>query len=417
MNSILNKNYGYNLHVIKTDKFKTNSITVKFAAELKAENVTTRALIPGILFAGTKKYPSKRLLIKKLEELYDASMSLRSIKVGSLNVIEVRMTFLNDLYLDETILEEIIDILKEVLYNPFLIDGNFDEVKIKEEKRIFNEFYDSLKDDKTGYALTKLSDYMFKDSKFGIRIAGYKKDLEKITKEVLYSEYQNMINNDCTDVIIVGDFEDLTPFKKLKFKSYDEIPNIYYDKFIDSNQVDEYVEYDQLNQSKLNIGFQTGITVKNELYVALILGNSIYGGGSFNTMLFDTLREKNSLCYYVKTHYSAYSGTIHLYCGISKNNYQKSLDLIKDELKKLKNGEFTDEKLEIAKKGLINSYLESLDGQANLGYKAYTDYLKEESRDYKYIIDKVNQCSKEEILEAVKNIEIDTIFLLTTEDK
>ena len=53
-------NYSYNLHVIKTDKFKTVTVQMNFKRELKKEEITARNLIVSALCESTGNYPTKR---------------------------------------------------------------------------------------------------------------------------------------------------------------------------------------------------------------------------------------------------------------------------------------------------------------------------------------------------------------------
>ena len=50
---------GIQLHLINTDKFKTNLISVFLTTKLNRENVTKNALIPAILRRGSKNMPSQ----------------------------------------------------------------------------------------------------------------------------------------------------------------------------------------------------------------------------------------------------------------------------------------------------------------------------------------------------------------------
>ena len=50
-------------------------------------------------------------------------------------------------------------------------------------------------------------------------------------------------------------------------------------------------------QGKLCMGFSTGIKPTDSDYPALMVANSIFGGGA-HSKLFNNVREKLSLCYY-----------------------------------------------------------------------------------------------------------------------
>ena len=49
---------GYKLHVVTTEKFKTNTIVWKMKAPLTKEDVTQRALLPHVLQSSTASYPT-----------------------------------------------------------------------------------------------------------------------------------------------------------------------------------------------------------------------------------------------------------------------------------------------------------------------------------------------------------------------
>ena len=66
---INNKNYGsYNLHTIKTDKFKTCHVEIVFRNNVNVEELTIRNVLFDTLLEGSKNYETNRLLNLKLED-------------------------------------------------------------------------------------------------------------------------------------------------------------------------------------------------------------------------------------------------------------------------------------------------------------------------------------------------------------
>lgn len=63
---------GYKLHVVRTDKYKTNTLVLKMKAPLTKEDVTYRALLPYVLQSNTSKYPTTPELRSYLDDLYGA---------------------------------------------------------------------------------------------------------------------------------------------------------------------------------------------------------------------------------------------------------------------------------------------------------------------------------------------------------
>ncbi|XMB66569.1 pitrilysin family protein [Mycoplasmatota bacterium zrk1] len=414
MKYILNKDYGYDIHMIETDKFKTNTISIKFTSELKRENITKRALLPSILYSGCKKYKTKRELVMYLEELYDASISLSMSKVGNLSIISISINYINEEYIGEEMLPKVIDLFKEVVFNPLIIDEGFDKEKLLEEKRLLSENIDSLNDDKTGYALDKMKEYMYENEKIKIKAIGYKEDLDSITAENLYEEYKYMIENDKVDVIVAGKFNDLTPFEDFSF-SNKEIVSCLDLETKDIHKTEEYKEIQDVNQAKLNIGYRTEIRFNDELYYAMVVGNSLLGSAP-NSMLFQTVREEHSLCYYIRSVYNPYKGVIHLYSGINADTYENAYKIISEQIEKLKKGDFSDQLLHNVKKSLVNDILEMMDRQATLISKAYQDILIGREFGIETMIETIENITREDIMSAASRIKEDTIFLLTNKE-
>ena len=63
--------YSYNLHIIKTKKFKTVTVQVGLKRKLKKEEITYRNMIVNMLCESTSIYASNRLMTIQTENLYD----------------------------------------------------------------------------------------------------------------------------------------------------------------------------------------------------------------------------------------------------------------------------------------------------------------------------------------------------------
>ena len=61
---------SYNIHFIKTDKFKTIDIRVMFIDKFKKEDITKRNFLMDMLSFSTKEYDTHRKLSIKCQDLY-----------------------------------------------------------------------------------------------------------------------------------------------------------------------------------------------------------------------------------------------------------------------------------------------------------------------------------------------------------
>lgn len=409
---------GYSLTTIKTDKFKTNLISVSFQSEINRKTVTERSLLPYVLRSATEKYPSKKEINAYLESLYGASLSTTVEKRGKTHNVKFYLSLANEKFLGnrEPLLEEGVELLKEVILNPLIVNGAFKEQVVEVEKRLLKEYIESIYDDKVSYALQKLVENMCKGEVFSTNSIGYVEDLNRINGQTLMSAYQQMLNENQISITVVGDIE------------HEKVYEIFKDHFdfqhrsinltvIDSedkeiNDIQVIKEEQDIAQGKLNIGYRTHTRIGDEDYLPLLVFNGMFGGYA-HSKLFMNVREKASLCYYCASRLDNYKGVMYVYSGIESENYEKAVKIIDEQLKDMIAGNFTDKEIELAKKSLINSKLESMDQASGMmAHEALNKLLKEPLTVEEWV-NEVNSVTAEQIVSVAKKIKEDTIFFLT----
>ena len=73
------KRNGYNLHILKTDKFKSITVKLIFWNKLKEEELTMRNLLADNLLFSSGKYKDNRSISIKKQDLYSASVLILHI--------------------------------------------------------------------------------------------------------------------------------------------------------------------------------------------------------------------------------------------------------------------------------------------------------------------------------------------------
>lgn len=91
----LHKNGSYNIHTIKTDKFKTIRMEIIFRNNFNSETTSSRTALFELLTENSKNYKTKRSLNLKEEELYNAVIYSESIKLGNQIISSINLEFLN----------------------------------------------------------------------------------------------------------------------------------------------------------------------------------------------------------------------------------------------------------------------------------------------------------------------------------
>ena len=92
------KEEAYNIHVIKTNKFKKTVINISFRSKNDDSKLLRRRLLKTLLFEANKVYPTKRLLNIETEKLYDLDIYSDVLNSGNVLTSSFEMSILNEKY-------------------------------------------------------------------------------------------------------------------------------------------------------------------------------------------------------------------------------------------------------------------------------------------------------------------------------
>ena len=406
---------GIYLNAIKTDKFKSSLLSWYFIRPLDREEVTKNALIPLVLKRGTKSYPNSLEIQKKLEELYGSNLSASINKRGDRQVLRFTMEWANGEYLgDNEYNFETIEMLKQIIYNPFILENGFKKEYVEGEKQVLKRRIQSKINDKRSYAIERCIEEMCKKEKFSISTLGYIKDLENIDEVNLYEHYKKVIETSPIEIFYVGNYDDsfIEYLKMNNSIDRDEIVSIPKEKVIGSvqtkNMIDE--EFD-INQGKLVIGYRAGIPYEDKLYNGLIIANDILGGGP-NSKLFKYVREEASMAYYISSRVFKYSSILLIDSGIEFDNFQKTIEIIREQISEMKAGNFTEDDMNVSKKSIRTSSESIKDSIFSISEFFFGQLLSNDSRNLEQIIKDFEKVTKEEVIQASNKIVPDTIYFM-----
>lgn len=407
------KSDNINIHTIKTDKYKTVTLKINFKRLLKKEEVTIRNMLINALFTSCLKYPTKRLMEIKTEDLYGLSYRGFNSAIGKYAVMSLEITFLNEKFTEKNMNKNSIDFIYDVLFNPNQKNNEFDESCFKIAYNNLEDELVSLKENTNLYSQIRLAECM-DDEYISIRQMGYLNDLKKINPELLYNYYLDVLKNDCVDIYLVGDIDNnLINYIKNKFiflnnKNETDTHFYYPDKY--HLKIQEVIDEDNSWQSKLALGFKLINLTDFELRYVLNIYNYILGGSS-DSKLFRNIREEESLCYSIFSNTYPLLGYMVIRAGIDSSNYQKTLKLIKEELRNIEQGNFNLDDIKngiLTYKNSLKEIADSPDGIISL-YQGI-NYLNADSINRR--LKKINNVTKNDIINLAKKIKLDTIYLL-----
>lgn len=409
---------GIKLHEIKTEKFKTNLIAVFLSMPIRREDITKNSLLSAVIRRGSKNMPTLAQISQEMEEMYGASFDCGLDKTGDNHILKFYIETINDKFLpqnNENILKKSIDKLLEIVFNPLVENDEFKEEYVKQEKENIKRIIEGKADNKARYAFDRCIEEMYKDRPYGLYKYGYVEDLNSITAQSLYEYYKKMISECKIDIFVSGDIDDATQIieqneniQKLKQRE----PNYKINQIESKEKVKEKEIKEEMDvvQGKIVIGLDLHLDNEEQKYNAMMY-NAILGGTA-NSKMFQEVREKASLAYSASSSYIRYKSNVFIKCGIEIKNYDKAMEIIRKQLEDMKNGVFTDEDIENAKKGIISG-IKSIDDEQDT---EITYFFGQELTNSKTSLDQyignIEKVTKQDIIDIANSISVNTVYFL-----
>lgn len=413
---------GIKVHYRNTNKYKTNLITAFLSVPLNRETATKNALITSILRLGTDIRPTQEEISKRLEEMYGAEFNCGVEKLGDIQILKFYIEVLNDNFLPqrENLLAQAMNELLDLIFNPILENDSFKKSYIETEKVNLKNIIESKINDKDQYSFDRCIEEMYKDDPYSTYKYGYVEDIDKITDEELYNQYKTIIDSAKIDIYVSGDYN------KQEIKdiiqnnpNIQKLPprqNVHPQTTVGASigrpntQPQTIEEKQNVTQGKLVIGLDID-TNKNDSKYVLGIYNVILGA-SATSKLFQNVREKASLAYSARSQYIWQKNNIYIRCGIEIGNFDKALPIIYKQLDDMKNGDFTEDDVEEAKRTFVSAIKAIQDEQdAEITYFIGQE-LFGNVPDFEEYTKRILEVTKEQVQDVANKISINTVYFL-----
>ena len=411
---------GVKLHYIETKKFKTNIMAIFVTMPLTREGITKEALIPAVLKRGTKNLKSQEEISINLENMYGANFACGIEKTGDNHILKFYIETIGDEFTpkQENLSKEAINLLLEIVFNPLTENNQFLADYVNTEKNNLKQLIEAKIDNKDKYAFDRCVEEMYKNKIYGLYKFGYVEDLEKIDGKNLYEHYKKLIDTAKIDIFVSGNIKedeviDIAKKNKNinKLQERTDIHVINAEKSLNSNEEPKTIEEKMdVTQGKLVIGTDVSLDEEDSKY-KISLYNVILGEGA-TSKLFQNVRERESLAYTTRSNYIKQKGNIYIRCGIEIQNYEKAIEVIKEQLEAMKNGDFTDSDIENAKKYVAAGLRTTREEQDSELTYYFGQELSDKFTTFEEYEEKINRVTKEDIQKVAQNVRINTIYFL-----
>lgn len=407
------------IHVLPTKRFKTFAISLYVGVPLKESTVTQTALTPFVLRRGTASYPETTLFREQLEHMYGAGFGFDVYKRGNYQIVQFRMDTINDSFVKsaDSLLARSFEFLGEVVTDPVKEGNGFRASYVKAEKDNVRKKLESVINDKIRYAAERCLEEMFRGEVYRLHPLGRQEDLGGITEENLYQAYLNWLQEARLDLYVVGDttLEEISALAERNFKLNRTSAPEYEPETPQGSrgkEVQTVVERLNVNQGKLNMGLRTPITYGDDRYADALMYSGILGSYP-HSKLFVNVREKASLAYYAASRYDGHKGIATIQSGIEIENYEKALDIIRQQLESLKQGEISDLEMSQTKAMIRNQLREMQDSAFEMVAYDFNRVLSGKDRPAEELLSQVEAVTKQDVVNAAETFQLDTIYFLT----
>lgn len=403
------ENDCYNLYTINTNRFRNCHLEVVFQNECTKENVTYLALLFDVLMENSKSYPSRKMLARRQQELYNTNIYSVNSRVGSTSLSNIIADFLDPKYMEEDSLESIISLVFDSIFNPNVCVDEFDEETFNKVKNRLKKEIESLKDDPKQSSIISALQCIDEKSPRSFNSSGDVQILETITPKKLYKFYKQVLETSVVDIYFIGNV-DAKVLEKLikKHAQFKSIKTKKFDLYLDELKIRKKKDvYKKNSASQTNVVQVYSLKDLNEWQISYVIPifNLLWGSGSLESKLYKTVRAENSLCYNISTFYQKYDRILILHTAIDSDNYNKTLKLIKSCLCDMLKGNISQAELDNVKKILINSLNLIYDSPSKL----IDNYLFSNIANLKDIEQRIEEFKKvtiEDLVEVAKKINL-----------
>ncbi len=412
---------GIRLHVNSTPKLKTVLVQAVFTGNLDA-SVTRKSLLPMILWRGTARRPDMQAIARHLEDLYGTSLGSDVAKVGEWHQVKFTLEVVNDRFLPGGggLVREGLSFLREMLFDPRFVDGNFDRDYLVEEKNNLRRAIEGLIDDKAHYAVERCVREMCAGEEYRRYELGDAADLDAIDDRGLTAVYKDWAARFPLDIHLSGDveiagardlcaevFSSVSP-REAKGESLSLVPPPQRVRVKGTRTVEERLD---VNQGKLILGYRHGTSFNDGDLPAMVMLNGVLGAFP-HSKLFQNVREKASLAYDIHSSFEKSKRLFFVAAGIAVENYGRALEIIQAQLGEVAGGRISADELLATRRSLVShlTLMEDSPGDLMEADRAWRLHGVEfDLPDYRSRIDAV---TPERIAAAARDLELDTVYFL-----
>lgn len=355
-----------NFHIRTTCAFKSNLLSLRAAMPLNEEKHPARVLLSYMLSEACAAFPDKRTMQKELDDLYGGDLSIGIETIGMSENLRLELSAPDQQFLTEDPLEEQFRFLHELYYHPLFTQASFEECR---SRLLMNQAM--ALDDPLTDAIDR-ANRLFGDLPQRTSSPG-KEAFQKLTMEDVQSAWEELLSSSRLDLTVIGpaDNRRAQTLAEAYFQDSPSMLDLSICTRASQRKLKSHHDQKETIQSALVQIYTTDCDMSDPSMPALMITNGMLGALPVS-LLFQQVREKNSLCYAISSDNHVYEGTLTIEASMAAEHITPARQLIAHQIERLQNGDFSDETLLSSKRLYAASWRGSLD---SISAQAREEYI------------------------------------------
>lgn len=384
------------MNYISSNKFSDVSVAIRTQLPLERSTITAYNILVYMLKTKTESFKTKQALISNLNEAYGMKLACGLSSYGADLILTTRIQYIRSDWIEE---EDYIHKVKEIT-DQVLFHSVLDEASFEEAKYLYRNKLTRILDDPDGLAIYTCLTTLNTNHEISIPIQGSLDDLDQLTLQDIQNVYSAYLKADkhifvcgCLDEEMKTYLERMDSSSKLN-STRSLLPILdYQEEIIEKN----------ISQSSIALVYATSTDILSEDYYKMFVMNSLLGQ-SPTSLLFEEVREKHSLCYSISSYLIQFDGALVITLGTNKENIEKAIDLINQQIQRIIDLDFDPELLNTAKKDCIDSLIVAQDYPFSQIDQRFMDVLLSRDTDRDKKIKNIQKVSLEDVSAAAKKL-------------
>lgn len=410
---------GVRLFLCETDKFKSLTCKAFIQQDLKTKEATSTALLPLLLRRGSLKLPSTLHIARELEDLYAAEFGSDVLKIGERQILEFYFQMVDPALLPQgkKHLERGLGVFWEIATQPLGPGDRFMDSYFEQEKHTLEQDLKGLVNDKRSYALARSMALMCGREPFGIYKYGDLETLQSLENEDVYGHYRMLRSRYPLDIFLVGpNLQEVADHLASLISARDQLAELQEPQKVEVAKPRFFEETMEVQQAVVVMSYRTNCSYRDADYYSLLVGNGILGGFA-HSKLFMNVREKAGLAYYVGSGIEGSKGILTISAGISDENTEQALEIIRTQVGSVQAGQISPEELEQTKRGLISAMTSMNDSPSGVIDRNLIGIVQDQMRTIDEVVETIRLVQHDDVVRAMGRIDLDTIYILRSPDQ